>query len=107
MPSPELAEEVLDDVELLRARDPRGLLPAVAGAGPQVRETARLTEAYGRVEGVGFDELDGLTVSLPDGAWFNLRASNTEPLLRLNVEAPDQARMEQVRDDVLALIRAA
>jgi hypothetical protein len=47
MSSPELAEEVLDDVELLRARDPRGLLPAVAGAGAQVRETARLTEEAG------------------------------------------------------------
>jgi hypothetical protein len=53
--SPELAEEVLDDPELLRARDPRGLLPAVAGAGAQVRETARLTaEAdLGRVTGGG------------------------------------------------------
>ena len=40
----------------------------------------------------GTDELDGLTVELPDGAWFNVRASNTEPLLRLNVEAADQPR---------------
>lgn len=47
MTSPELAEEVLDDLELLQARDPRGLLPAVAGAGAQVRETARLTEEAG------------------------------------------------------------
>jgi hypothetical protein len=47
MTSPELAEEVLDDLDLLRARDPRGLLPAVAGAGAQVRETARLTEEAG------------------------------------------------------------
>jgi hypothetical protein len=45
--SPEIAEEVLDDPELLRARDPRGLLPAVAGAGAQVRESARLTEEAG------------------------------------------------------------
>jgi Bacterial phospho-glucose isomerase C-terminal SIS domain len=45
--SPELAEEVLDDLEMLRARDPRGLLPAVAGAGAQVRETARLTGEAG------------------------------------------------------------
>ena len=37
--------------------------------------------------------------------WFNLRASNTEPLLRLNVEAADEATMERVRDDVLALVR--
>src|SRR3954452_20306253 len=52
---PEFAEEVLDDLELLRARDPRGLLPAVAGAGAQVRETARLTEeaGLGRVTGGG------------------------------------------------------
>jgi hypothetical protein len=45
--SPEFAEEVLDDLDVLRARDPRGLLPAVAGAGAQVRETARLTEEAG------------------------------------------------------------
>jgi hypothetical protein len=43
MITPELAEEIFDDLEMLRARDPRGLLPAVAGAGAQVRETARLT----------------------------------------------------------------
>ena len=55
MSSPELAEEVFDDLDLLRARDPRGLLPAVAGAGAQVRETARLTEEAGleRVTGGG------------------------------------------------------
>jgi hypothetical protein len=55
MSSPELAEEVLDDLEVLRARDPRGLLPAVAGAGAQVRETARLTQEAGldRVTGGG------------------------------------------------------
>src|ERR687893_1165936 len=47
MTTPEFAEEVLDDPELLRARDPRGLLPAVAGAGAQVRETARLTDEAG------------------------------------------------------------
>ncbi|MGY1606911.1 MULTISPECIES: SIS domain-containing protein [unclassified Geodermatophilus] len=44
MTSPELAEEVLDDLDVLRARDPRGLLPAVAGAGAQVRETSRLVD---------------------------------------------------------------
>jgi hypothetical protein len=47
MTPPEFAEEVLDDLDVLRARDPRGLLPAVAGAGAQVRETARLTEEAG------------------------------------------------------------
>jgi phosphomannomutase len=52
------------------------------------------------------DELDGLTVDLGDGAWFNVRASNTEPLLRLNVEAKDEGTMAVVRDEVLGLIRA-
>ncbi|MCW2683896.1 MAG: putative phospho-glucose isomerase [Blastococcus sp.] len=47
MTSPEIAEEVLGDLRLLRARDPRGLLPAVAGAGAQVRETSRLTGEAG------------------------------------------------------------
>ncbi|MCW2634203.1 MAG: putative phospho-glucose isomerase [Blastococcus sp.] len=47
MTPPEFAEEVLDDLELLRARDPRGLLPAVAGSGAQVRESARLTTEAG------------------------------------------------------------
>ncbi len=55
MTSPEIAEEVLDDLELLRARDPRGLLPAVAGSGAQVREMSRLTAEAGleRVTGGG------------------------------------------------------
>ncbi len=47
MTSPELAEQVLNDLELLRQRDPQELLPAVAGAGAQVRETARLTQEAG------------------------------------------------------------
>jgi phosphomannomutase len=72
----------------------------------QAGRVAVVRDTYGRVEGVTFDELDGLTVSLPDGAWFNLRASNTEPLLRLNVEAPDAARMAELRDEVLGMVRA-
>ena len=43
---------------------------------------------------------------LRDGSWFNLRASNTEPLLRLNVEAADESAMADLRDEVLAIIRA-
>ncbi|TQL48606.1 phosphomannomutase [Homoserinimonas aerilata] len=55
------------------------------------------------------DELDGLTVSggSPDGFWwFNVRPSNTEPLLRLNAEAATEPEMRRIRDRVLALIRA-
>ena len=51
------------------------------------------------------DELDGLTVTMPDGGWFNVRASNTEPLLRLNVEASDETAMAALRDEALAVIR--
>ena len=55
-------------------------------------------------EGVEVDHLDGLTVNHADW-WFNVRASNTEPLLRLNAEGTDAATMARVRDDVLAVIR--
>jgi phosphomannomutase len=49
--------------------------------------------------------LDGLSVEYPD--WhFNVRPSNTEPLLRLNLEATTQEMMEKRRDEVLALIRS-
>ncbi|MFB9904785.1 phosphomannomutase/phosphoglucomutase [Allokutzneria oryzae] len=56
-------------------------------------------------EGVSVDELDGLTVDLGDGSWFNLRASNTEPLLRLNIEAPTDEAVAELRDRVLAIVR--
>jgi phosphomannomutase len=49
------------------------------------------------------DELDGVTVTAPEW-WFNVRPSNTEPLLRLNVEAANEATMKKVRDKVLELI---
>jgi phosphomannomutase len=52
------------------------------------------------------DHLDGLTVTFPDGSWANLRPSNTEPLLRLNVEAPTAERMAQLRDQILAIVRS-
>lgn len=65
-----------------------------------------VAEEFGDRPGARTDELDGLTVELPDGAWFNLRPSNTEPLLRLNVEAGDTGRMAALRDEVLAVVRA-
>ncbi|MGW4078839.1 phosphomannomutase/phosphoglucomutase [Streptomyces asiaticus] len=61
--------------------------------------------AYERREGAELDELDGLTVTTPDW-WFNLRPSNTEPLLRLNVEARDEETAAEVRDEVLSIVRA-
>ena len=95
--------------------------PALAALRPLLTEVGdtkrvRVADAPGRMaavrehfadqQGVRMDDLDGLTVDLPDGAWFNLRASNTEPLLRLNVEARDEARMADLRDRVLGMVRA-
>jgi phosphomannomutase len=65
---------------------------------------AKIKESYGAKPGVTTDELDGLTVD-GDTWWFNVRASNTEPLLRLNVEAKTRKEMEELRDEVLAVIR--
>jgi phosphomannomutase len=67
---------------------------------------AAIEDTYGDRDGITVDHLDGLTVSAGQW-WFNVRASNTEPLLRLNVEAEDRATMERVRDEVLALITGA
>lgn len=63
---------------------------------------ARLEEKF---PGGDTSHLDGLTIEFPDW-WFNVRASNTEPLVRLNLEAKTRALMEKHRDEVLAVIRA-
>jgi phosphomannomutase len=62
---------------------------------------ARLKEAFA---GDTQDELDGLTVELPNDSWFNVRPSNTEPALRLNAEAKSQAELDQLVAQVTALI---
>ncbi|MEV0877499.1 phosphomannomutase/phosphoglucomutase [Micromonospora echinofusca] len=68
----------------------------------QAAKVAEVRAAYPQADA---DEMDGLTLRFPDGAWFNLRASNTEPLLRLNVEAPTRERMTALRDEVLDRVR--
>ncbi|MGI8899686.1 MAG: phosphomannomutase/phosphoglucomutase [Nocardioides sp.] len=65
---------------------------------------AAVEEAYVDLDGVEIDHLDGLTVSHADW-WFNVRASNTEPLLRLNAEAGDAEALERLLSTVLAMIR--
>jgi phosphomannomutase len=72
--------------------------------------TAAVRDAFA-AEDVRVDTLDGLTLTCDadDGRlrwWLNVRASNTEPLLRLNVEAADRGTMQQVRDRALAVIRS-
>ena len=63
-----------------------------------------LERSWAGRDGIEVDHLDGLTVSHTEW-WFNVRASNTEPLLRLNAEGADGAIMARVRDDVLDVIR--
>ena len=65
----------------------------------------RVEEYYAERDNPEIDHLDSLTVDYGDW-WFNLRPSNTEPLLRLNVEAEDRATMQTKRDELLGLIRS-
>ncbi|GGT03040.1 phosphomannomutase/phosphoglucomutase [Nonomuraea spiralis] len=108
-----------------------GMLAAMhvlAALGEQDRPLSQLVAAYSRYHASGelnsavsdqgealslvraafegrgeVDELDGLTITGPDW-WFNLRASNTEPLLRLNAEAADESKMKAIKDEVLAIV---
>jgi phosphomannomutase len=81
----------------------------VADAPVATADVRAWVQAWGQETGqdVEFDELDGMTVTHRGDPmwWFNLRPSNTEPLLRLNVEATDEATMQRVRDDVLSIVR--
>ena len=70
----------------------------------QAAATARVLAAFVARPGISTDELDGLTVAAEDW-WFNLRPSNTEPLLRLNVEAATEPAMAALRDEVLGIVR--
>ncbi len=65
-----------------------------------------IEKAYSGLPDTSVDHLDGLTITFGDASWFNVRASNTEPLLRLNVEAHDASRLAQLREEVLGMIRA-
>ncbi|WP_040811920.1 phosphomannomutase/phosphoglucomutase [Nocardia concava] len=67
--------------------------------------TQAILEAFGK-RAKSVDRLDGVTVQLADGAWFNLRASNTEPLLRLNVEARSQDDVDALVTEILSIVRA-
>jgi len=74
-------------------------------AAAQTERMEAVVEAFSS-RAASVDRLDGVTVDLGDGSWFNLRASNTEPLLRLNAEAPTKEAVDAVTDEVLAIVRA-
>ena len=103
-----LAEAAAHDTPLSRVVAPYDRYASSGEVNSEVRDVTETTDvvraAFARRPGAEVDELDGLTVSTADW-WFNLRPSNTEPLLRLNVEAADRATMGAVRDEVLALVR--
>ena len=65
---------------------------------------AAIEQHYAGRSGATVDHLDGLTVELADGSWFNLRASNTEPLLRLNLEARTAEIRDRRRQELVSLL---
>jgi phosphomannomutase len=74
-----------------------------------------VTDAEACVDGVlkafgsrihAIDHLDGVTIDLGEGSWFNLRMSNTEPLLRLNVEARTADEVDEIVDQVSQVVQA-
>ena len=110
-----------DPLRVLVIDDDKNLAEAIAeslerkGHAVTVATTGKAGAA--KVEADEFDvvltdlkmaDLDGLTFTPDHGDWwFNLRPSNTEPLLRLNAEGRDRATMQRVRDEILTIIRSA
>lgn len=73
---------------------------------PDAKErTMAVVDAFGD-RAISVDRLDGVTVQLADDAWFNLRASNTEPLLRLNVEARSTEEVDALVTEILGIVRS-
>ncbi|MBB3035630.1 phosphomannomutase/phosphoglucomutase [Hoyosella altamirensis] len=72
---------------------------------PDARERMEAVASEFKHRATQVDWLDGLTIDLESGEWFNLRASNTEPLLRLNVEAQNSERVREITNEVLAIVR--
>ena len=92
-------QEQFADAERGGMRDRRPYQPCAVAA------TARVRQEFEN-DGVTVDEVDGLTFTADDGSWwFNLRASNTEPFLRLNAEAEKPETLESLTTAVLEQIR--
>lgn len=100
-----LAEQELPVSQLLAAYDRYFVSGEInSTVADQQAKMAEIAAGWGDYPEVELDYLDGLTVSHPDW-WFNVRASNTEPLLRLNVEANTATKLTELRDQVLNQIR--
>lgn len=99
-----LGEQSLPLSELVATHSPYATSGEINCKVTDVTEKFDQIEAAYQAKGAMTDRLDGLTVSLDNGQWFNIRPSNTEPLLRLNVEAPTMDLVARLRDEALTLI---
>ena len=90
--------------EVLRPLDPRVRSGEINSEVDDPRAKMQQIEAHYAAEGATIDHLDGITVGFEDW-WFNLRSSNTQPLLRLNVEADDPETLQRNTKEVLAMIQ--
>ncbi len=87
--------------ELLSALPKRHFTPELRSDCADDKKFAVIEGLRRALRGTGdVNELDGVRVTYPDGAWALVRASNTGPILVLRFEAPDAARLEQIRADV-------
>ncbi len=100
-----ICEEGLPVSELLKPIDTRFRSGEINSEVKDIPGKLQQIEAHYSQQGAKIDHLDGVTIEFPDW-WLNLRASNTEPLIRLNLEADTKPLMEARRDEVLTLIRS-
>ncbi|WP_194836230.1 phosphomannomutase/phosphoglucomutase [Nocardia sp. XZ_19_369] len=92
--------------ELMSAYETYAASGEINSTVPDAQErTLAVVEAFAD-RTISVDRLDGVTVQLADDAWFNLRASNTEPLLRLNVEARSTEDVDALVTEILSIVRS-
>jgi phosphomannomutase len=91
--------------EILKPLDQRYRSGEINTTVSDAQDKMRALEEHFGKEASSIDRTDGITLDFGNW-WFNVRSSNTEPLLRLNVEADTKELMEQKRDEVLAFIRS-
>jgi phosphomannomutase len=91
--------------EVLKPIDPYVRSGEINSEVSDIKAVIARVEGHYQAAGAQIDTLDGLTIEFPDW-WFNLRASNTQPLLRLNVEASSDEQLKAKTDEVLGMIRA-
>jgi phosphomannomutase len=100
-----ISEEDRSLSAILRPIDNRFRSGEINSDVDDVDATIERVKAYYSAQGATTDQIDGLSVDFPDW-WFNVRPSNTQPLLRLNVEADDKALLGEKTSEVLSLIRS-